>query len=153
VKRFALAFAAIMAAASAAGEDDDLGILGNKRTVVAEFVKQKGMHKGGESSTFDCTALSGGANTNLDCDGPFPNNEPDIEVDPANPLHMVASSNDYDLFVLNAAGTSLLGFSAAVQSGTQDPYELATKSAGFPAGSRVVVVEYYPPRTVVVTPM
>ena len=60
-----------MAAASAAGDDGDLGILGNKRTVVAEFVKQKGKHKkGGEASTFDCTAPSGGANTNLDCDGP-----------------------------------------------------------------------------------
>ena len=92
----ALAFAAIMAAASAAGDDDELGILGNKRTVVAEFVKKKGRHKkGGEASTFDCTAPTGGANTNLDCDDPFPNNEPDIEVDPANPLHMIASSNDY----------------------------------------------------------
>ena len=34
-------------------------------------------------------------NTKLDCDDPFPNNEPNIEVDPANPLHMIASSNDY----------------------------------------------------------
>jgi hypothetical protein len=38
---------------------------------------------------------SGGANTNLDCDDPFPNNEPDIEVNPVAPGHMVASSNDY----------------------------------------------------------
>ena len=36
-----------------------------------------------------------GANTKLDCDDPFPNNEPDIEVDPTAPDHMIASSNDY----------------------------------------------------------
>ena len=45
--------------------------------------------------SFECTATSGGANTNLDCDEPLPNNEPNIVVDPANPLHMIASSNDY----------------------------------------------------------
>jgi hypothetical protein len=44
---------------------------------------------------FECTATSGGANTKLDCDDPFPNNEPDIHVDPVNPQHMIASSNDY----------------------------------------------------------
>ena len=43
----------------------------------------------------ECTATSGGANTRLDCDDPFPNNEPNIVVDAANPLHMIASSNDY----------------------------------------------------------
>lgn len=32
----------------------------------------------------------------LDCDSNLPNNEPDIEVDPLDPLHIVASSNDYD---------------------------------------------------------
>jgi subtilisin family serine protease len=52
------------------------------------------------------------------------------------------STNDYDLFVLNAAGTSVLGFSAAAQSGTQDPYEQAVRNAGFPAGSRVVIVQF-----------
>ena len=30
---------------------------------------------------FECTAFSGGLNTNLDCDDPFPNNEPNIVVD------------------------------------------------------------------------
>ena len=43
----------------------------------------------------ECTATSGGANTKLDCDDPFPNNEPNIVVDRSNPLHMIASSNDY----------------------------------------------------------
>jgi hypothetical protein len=46
-------------------------------------------------SELECTATRTGFNTNLDCDDPFPNNEPDIEVDPADPRHMVASSNDY----------------------------------------------------------
>ena len=46
-------------------------------------------------SELECTATRTGFNTNLDCDDPFPNNEPDIEVDPADPKHMVASSNDY----------------------------------------------------------
>src|SRR5919201_6608633 len=36
-----------------------------------------------------------GANTKLDCDDPFPNNELDVEVDPTAPGHMIASSNDY----------------------------------------------------------
>jgi hypothetical protein len=57
---------------------------------VAGYDKQHGPHY-----DFECIAASGGANTNLDCDDPFPNNEPDIEVNPANPLNMVASSNDY----------------------------------------------------------
>ena len=35
------------------------------------------------------------ANINLDCDGITPNNEPQIAVDPTNPLHMIGSSNDY----------------------------------------------------------
>ena len=45
--------------------------------------------------SFECTAVSGGLNTRLDCDDPFPNNEPNIVVDAANPSHMIASSNDY----------------------------------------------------------
>ncbi len=57
---------------------------------VAGFDRQHGPH-----SQFECTVTSGGANTRLDCDDPFPNNEPDIEVNPADPGHMVASSNDY----------------------------------------------------------
>jgi hypothetical protein len=52
------------------------------------------------------------------------------------------SGNDYDLFVLNSAGTTVLGFSAAAQTGTQDPLEIAYRSAGFAANSRVVVVLY-----------
>ncbi len=50
-------------------------------------------------SSVECTAgpASGaGVNLKLDCDSVLPNNEPDVNVDPANPRHLVASSNDYD---------------------------------------------------------
>src|SRR3954468_11813128 len=47
-------------------------------------------------STFECAASGNpAANVKLDCDDPFPNNEPNIVVDPADPDHMIASSNDY----------------------------------------------------------
>ena len=67
--------------------------IAKKRTVapdVAGYAKQHGPH-----SQFECIAASGGANTNLDCDDPFPNNEPDIAVNPLAPGHLIASSNDY----------------------------------------------------------
>src|SRR5256885_15929962 len=67
------------------------GDAGEKRSL-APAGTAKGMKSGW---AFECTAFSGGANTKLDCDDPFPNNEPNLVVDPANPLHMIASSNDY----------------------------------------------------------
>ena len=61
-----------------------------------------------------------------------------------------ASTNDYDLFILNGTGTTLKGFSVGAQTGTQDPYEqvfqgsgcgTATPSGYCPApGDRIVVV-------------
>ena len=50
------------------------------------------------NSAIDCTssAVPGATNTQLDCDTKAPNNEPHLVVDPNDPLHMVASSNDYD---------------------------------------------------------
>jgi subtilisin family serine protease len=36
---------------------------------------------------------------------------------------LTRSSNDYDLFILDSTGTTLKGFSAASQIGTQDPFE------------------------------
>ena len=70
------------------------GGMATKRSIdadVAGFDRQHGPH-----SQIECTAAAGGAsNVKLDCDDPFPNNEPDIEVDPDDPLHMIASSNDY----------------------------------------------------------
>jgi len=53
-----------------------------------------------------------------------------------------ASTNDYDLFVLNSTGTSVTAFSASAQTGTQDPYEVVSSSTGFATGSRVVVVQH-----------
>jgi HYR domain/Subtilase family len=49
-----------------------------------------------------------------------------------------ASSNDYDLFRLNAAGTLVLGSSTNIQNGTQDPYEQVTQNAASP---RLVIVK------------
>ena len=67
---------------------------------------------------------------------------PYVELAWADPLG--ASGNDYDLFVLNPAGTTILAFSGDAQDGTGDPYELAFRSDGsnFPVGSRVVIVRY-----------
>jgi len=60
-------------------------------TSVAGFDRQHGPF-----SQIECTVPAGtAANVNLDCDDPFPNNEPDIEVNPTDPLHMIASSNDF----------------------------------------------------------
>jgi hypothetical protein len=67
--------------------------MATKRTVtvdVAGFDRQHGPH-----SQIECVVAGGEANINLDCDDPFPNNEPDIEVNPVAPGHMIASSNDY----------------------------------------------------------
>ena len=67
--------------------------MGNKRSAtpdVAGFDRQHGPH-----DDFECAVINVETNTNLDCDDPFPNNEPDVEVNPANPLNVSVSSNDY----------------------------------------------------------
>jgi hypothetical protein len=46
-------------------------------------------------SAIECSVRGGTQNVNLDCDDPFPNDEPDIEVDPGDPHHVIASSNDF----------------------------------------------------------
>ena len=51
---------------------------------------------------------------------------------------LAGAGNDYDLFVTNAAGTTLTNYAALTQSGTQDPFEFI--SASIPAGSRIYVV-------------
>ncbi len=50
------------------------------------------------------------------------------------------SSNDYDLFILNATGTSVLASSTNIQSGTQDPFETIAAAAML-AGRRMVVLK------------
>jgi hypothetical protein len=70
----------------------ELGMAGKRSvdTDMAGFDKQHGPH-----SALECVATATGPNVKLDCDDPVPNNEPDIEVNPVNPQHMIASSNDY----------------------------------------------------------
>lgn len=50
-----------------------------------------------------------------------------------------ASSNDYDLYILNSAGTNVVEASTSFQTGTQDPVEAVNPS--FP-GERIVVVKF-----------
>ncbi len=50
-----------------------------------------------------------------------------------------ASANDYDLFVLNPAGTSVLAVSNSNQNGTGDPFEEVFSPAGFPANSQILI--------------
>lgn len=51
-----------------------------------------------------------------------------------------AANDDYDLYILNAAGTSVLAASAGSQTGTQDPAEYV--SGMFPVGAQVLVLQY-----------
>ena len=52
------------------------------------------------------------------------------------------SANDYDLFVVNAAGTALIAASTDNQSGTQDPFEEVFRAQGFPANSRIIIAAF-----------
>ncbi|MBL9115254.1 MAG: choice-of-anchor D domain-containing protein [Verrucomicrobiaceae bacterium] len=49
-----------------------------------------------------------------------------------------ASSNDYDLFVLNSTGTAIARSSTNIQSGTQNPYEAVST---LNVGERIVIVK------------
>ncbi len=51
-----------------------------------------------------------------------------------------AAANDYDLFLLNSAGTAVVSASTNFQNGTQDPFEIVGSS---PLGDRVVVVKFF----------
>jgi hypothetical protein len=52
------------------------------------------------------------------------------------------SANDYDLFVLNSTGTTVIAAATNAQTGTgDDPFELVGGN-GIPAGSRIVIVKY-----------
>lgn len=58
---------------------------------------QAGVQDSKTPSKFECRAAGDpSANVLMDCDGITPNNEPNIAVDPTDPNHMVASSNDYE---------------------------------------------------------
>jgi hypothetical protein len=65
--------------------------------VMANRGDQAGVQDSKTPSKLECRASGDpSANVLVDCDGITPNNEPNIVVDPANPNHMVASSNDYE---------------------------------------------------------
>lgn len=55
---------------------------------------------------------------------------------------MGASSNDYDLFVLNAQRTAVRASSTNFQSGTQDPFEYIDSTTRNDAKNTIVVVKY-----------
>ena len=85
------------------------------------------------------TDLQGNPNTPTNGDTSSSLTTVEIYGDAADPLG--GSANDYDLFVPNAAGTALLGFSKAAQTGTQDPFEITQLAAGYPAGAQVVITQ------------
>ncbi len=87
---FALLAFGVAGSAGAESDFPEKGMAGKRSVLVAGFDKQHG-----PQSQIECPVTATAPNTKLDCDDPFPNNEPDVEVDPANPLHMIASSNDY----------------------------------------------------------
>jgi len=51
-----------------------------------------------------------------------------------------SASNDYDLFILNSTGTTVLASSTNIQNGAQDPYEQVGSVAN-DAGNRIVIVK------------
>ena len=69
-----------------------------------------------------------------------------ITVTSTNPVNLYwsdplgASTNDYDLFRLNAAGTAVLASSTTLQNGTQDPYEQMSSTGSAP-GQIIVILK------------
>jgi uncharacterized repeat protein (TIGR01451 family) len=59
----------------------------------------------------------------------------------SDPWH--TSTNDYDLFMLNAAGTAVVSMGNTAQTGTQDPFEFidCSVSGACPVGGRIVVLK------------
>jgi hypothetical protein len=48
---------------------------------------------------------------------------------------IAGSGNDYDLFITNSTGSTVKGFSAAAQTGTQNPFEAVQQGTGCGTGS------------------
>lgn len=53
-----------------------------------------------------------------------------------------ASTNDYDLYLLDATLTNVIAASTNTQSGTQNPFELIDSTASDDLGNRLVVVQF-----------
>jgi hypothetical protein len=86
----ALSFAVLVGSSSARPPLPELAGMKGKRTIgqdTAGFLKQHGPH-----SALECTKTLSASDQIIDCDDPFPNNEPDIEAGPGT---IVVSSNDY----------------------------------------------------------
>ena len=80
------------------------------------------LHDFGGGTTFD-TVASGGSSRRVDL----------FWADPVG-----GSTNDYDLFVLDSTGATVLRSSTNIQSGTQDPYE---STGTLNIGERIVIVK------------
>ena len=52
------------------------------------------------------------------------------------------SSNDYDLFLLNSARTSVVGFSTTVQDGSQDPFEFINSEGTDDTGNTLIIARW-----------
>ncbi|MEO8753106.1 MAG: S8 family serine peptidase [Casimicrobiaceae bacterium] len=115
---------------SSAGNDGSL-TFGTSSTWEGDFLS--GGAAGGVLAGTGLVHDFGGQNYNVLTSSPL-----DVSVRWSDPLG--GATNDYDLYILNAAGTAIIDASTAVQDGTQDPIEEVFNGGGYATGSRVVVV-------------
>lgn len=112
---------------------------------------------GGQSGTWEGDFVNGGAPTGLLVNSgtvhsfgtalynTLTSSTPYISLKWSDPI--AHATNDYDLYVLNSAGTVVIGAGATDQNGTQDPFEIASCSSGctsgnFPSGSRIYIIQF-----------
>ena len=55
---------------------------------------------------------------------------------------LTGGTDDYDLFVLDSTGSTVLASSHSRQTGARAPYEAVSSTAGFAIGDRIVIVQY-----------
>ena len=55
---------------------------------------------------------------------------------------LTGGTDDYDLFVLDSTGSTVIASSHARQTGTRAPVESVSSTAGFAIGDRIVIVQY-----------
>ncbi len=60
-----------------------------------------------------CSVSSSGSNANTDCEGNAPHNETTIAINPTNPLNLITSANDYQLFLSSGGTVNETAFSRA----------------------------------------
>ena len=129
VKDVAAAGALYFSSASNSGNLD----AGTSGTFEGDFVS-------GGSVTFPESGLIhsfGGKNYNVVTSSSAGRNT--ISLDWSDPLG--ASSNDYDLFLLDSTGSSVVAYSDNVQTGTQDPHEILQVNGSI-TNDRIVIVKY-----------